>query len=113
MVVDYQGDAASNSSISDKEKLYDGSMRCRSDMTESDIRSEIVRLLRQNNKATHILQLINSKDFDFVWCMNKTIKVIDGSAPFDANGLNQVYKNSYIYVRLNSNFFQYVILYVM
>ena len=40
--------------------------------------------------------------------MNKTIKVIDGYAPFDASGLNQVYKNGYIYVRLNSNFLQYV-----
>ena len=108
MVIDYQGDTVSDIALTEKEKLYDGSMRYNSDMSESDIRNEIVRLVKQKNIPTHELQLIDPKDFDFVRCVNKVVKNIDGDTPFDASGISQVYKNGYVYVRLNSTLLQYV-----
>ncbi len=79
-----------------------------STMSETDMRNEIVRLVKQKKISTHELQLIDPKDFDFVRCVSKTVKVIDGDTPFDANGISQVYKNNCIYVRLNSSLLQYV-----
>ena len=55
VVIDYQGDTVSDLALTEKEKLYDGSMRYNSDMSESDIRIEIVRLVKQNNIPTHEL----------------------------------------------------------
>jgi hypothetical protein len=75
-------------------------------MQESDVRKEIVRLVRKKVVITHDIDLIDTKDFDFVKCVNRTVKVIDGDAPFDASGINQVYKNGAIYVRLNSTLLQ-------
>ena len=58
VVVDCQSDAASTSCITEKEKLYDGSMTYRSDMTKSDTRSEIVRLIKQKKQHTSYNSLI-------------------------------------------------------
>ena len=53
MVIDYQGDTVSDVALTEKEKPYDGSMKYNSDMSESDIRNEIVCLVRQKNIPTH------------------------------------------------------------
>ena len=78
-------------------------MRYMTDMSEGDIREEIVRLVRQKHIPSHDLQVIQSKDFDFVRCVNKHTKCIDGDVPFDACGITLVYKNGSIYVRLNTS----------
>lgn len=108
VVIDYHGDVTSSVSLSEDDKLYDGSIRYTSNMSESEMRNEIVRLVKQKKLSTHHLQLIKPEDFDFVRCINRTVKVIDGDTPFDANGISQVYKNGCIYVRLTSSFIQYV-----
>ena len=105
IVIDFQG-TGNEVPLNDYHKLYDGSMRYTSHIQESDVRKEIVRLVRQKTVATHDLDLIDTKDFDFVKCVNRIVKVIDGDAPFDASGINQVYKNGAIYVRLNSTLLQ-------
>ena len=52
--------------LREKEILYDGLMRFMTDMSEDDIREKIVRLVRQKHIPSHDLQLIESKEFDFV-----------------------------------------------
>ena len=73
-------------------------------MTESDIRDEIVRLLGQKYSMPHDLSNVLPKDFDFVRCSNRKVRCIDGDVPFDANGINQVYKNGSVYVCCNIPF---------
>ena len=95
VLIDYKSDPE-DTSLCEYQKLYDGSMRYSSDMTENDIKKEIVRLVKQKKTPTHDLNLIEPEDFDFVRCVNRHVKVIDGDAPFDACGINQVYKNGCI-----------------
>ncbi len=96
VLVDYQGDTDSEVSLNEYQKLYDGCMRYNSDMSESDIKKEIVRLVRLKKILTHDLHLIEPNDFNFVRCVNRQVKTIDGDAPFDASGISQVYKNGCI-----------------
>lgn len=77
-------------------------MRYRSDMKEDEIRDEITRLLKQKRSDTHNLDLLTPEDFDFVWCANRRVRIIDGDTPFDGSGIAQVYKNGAIYVPLNN-----------
>ena len=108
VVINFQDKSVSDGVLREKEILYDGLMRYMTDMSEGDIREEIVRLVRQKHIPSHDLQLIQSKDFDFVRCVNKHTKCIDGDVPFDACGITQVYKNGSIYVRLNTSILQLV-----
>ena len=92
--------------LKEHEKIYDGCIRYRSDMSEDEIREEITRLVRQKESETHLLASLAPKDFDFVKCMNRRVRQIDGDTPFDGSGISQVYKNGAIYVRLNSQILQ-------
>jgi len=103
LLFDFQGNKPSGVLLLHEcEKLYDGTMRYRSDMTEAEIREEITRLIRQKECQTHDLGCLMPFDFNFVRCANCRVKSVDGDAPFDANGIGQVYKNGAIYVRLNN-----------
>ena len=108
VVINFQNKSVSDGVLRVKEILYDGLMRYMTDMSEGDIREEIVRLVRQKHIPSHDLQRIESKDFDFVQCVNKHTKCIDGDVPFDACGITQVYMNGSIYVRLNTSILQLV-----
>ena len=66
VVINFQDKSVSDGVLREKEILYDGLMRYMTDMSEGDIREEIVRLVRQKHIPSHDLQLIQSKDFDFV-----------------------------------------------
>ena len=104
VLIDYQGEPSSEVvPFRDYEKLYDGCMRYRPDMSEQEIREEITRLLRQKQSLTHDLDCLTPEDFDFVRCANRRIRAIDGDAPFDGSGISQVYKNGAVYVWLNNN----------
>lgn len=103
VLIDYQGDSPGEIvAFWEYQKLYDGSIRYRLEMSEDDIRQEIVRLLRQKESITHSLEVITPNDFDFVRCANRRVRRIDGDAPFDGAGISQVYSNGAIYIRLNS-----------
>lgn len=103
VVIDFQGDNPSEVvPLREYEKLYDGCMRYRSDMSETEIREEIVRLVRQKESDTHTLDCLMPEDFNFVRCANRRVRIIDGDTPFDGSGIAQVYKNGAIYVRLNT-----------
>ena len=53
-----------------------------------------------------LITTFDPKDFDFVGCVYEVVKIIDGDTPFDASGISQVYKNGYVYVRLNFTLLQ-------
>ena len=61
-------------------------------MSEDEIREEIVRLVWQKESDLHDLNCLMPSDFDFVMCANLRVKSID-DAPFDANGVSQIYRN--------------------
>ena len=108
VIIDYQGDSPSEAvPLRDYEKLYDGCIRYRSNMSEFQIREEIVRLVKQKESITHDSGQLGEEDFNFVRCANRKVRIIDGDAPFDANGIAQVYKNGAIYVCLNTQLLQY------
>ncbi len=50
----------------------------------------------------HDFSCLEPNDFNFVRCINRQVRLIDGDIPFDGNGINQMYKSGAIYVRLNS-----------
>ena len=103
VLIDYQGEEATEvAPLREYEKIYDGCMRFKSDMKESDIREEICRLVSMKESITHSLGALSPSDFDFVRCANRRVRAIDGDTPFDASGISQVYKNGAIYVRLNT-----------
>ena len=103
VLVDYQGDSPGEVvAFLEYQKLYDGSIRYRMDMSEDEVRQEIVRLLRQKESVTHSLQLVMPNDFHFVRCANKKVRAIDGDSPFDGAGISQVYSSGAIYIRLNT-----------
>lgn len=83
------------------QKIFDGNIRFQMDMSEDEVRDEIVRLVhRKEGNKTHDFDCLMPNDFDFVRCINRQIRVIDGDSPFDGN---EVYKNGSVYVRLNTS----------
>ena len=106
-MIDFQGEnLAEVAPFQEYQKLYDGCMRYHSDMSEDEIRQEIVRLVRKKQTDTHSLHCLMPEDFDFVRCANRRVRVIDSDTPFDGSGISHVYKNGAIYVRLNSQILQ-------
>lgn len=104
VLIDYQGYQLSEvMPLKEYEKLYDGCIRYQSNMSEFQIRKEIVWLVRQKESTTHDLDRLVEEDFHFVEVANRRVRVIDGHAPSDANGIAHVYKNGAIYVRLNTS----------
>lgn len=103
VVIDYQGENVSGIvPLREYEKIFDGCIRYCTDMSEDSSRKEIVRLVRQKKETlTHDFNIILPTDFDFVRCINRQVRIIDGDIPFDGNGISQIYKNGAIYVRLN------------
>lgn len=75
VLIDFQ-EEKSDIPLREYDKLYDGSMRYSSDMSERDIRNEIVRLVKQKKTATHNLQFMQPEDFNFVRCVNRHVMVI-------------------------------------
>ena len=103
VLIDYQSDNQNEEvlSLSDYDKIFNGCIRYNSDMSEIEIREQIVKQLVQKDSLTHDLPSTLPSSFDFVRCANRKVRSIDGDVPFDASGINQVYKNSSIYVRCN------------
>ena len=103
VLIDYQGGNSGDVvPFREYQKLYDGCIRYRSEMSESEVRQEVVRLVRMKQSDTHSLDCLMPEEFDFVRCANRRVRSIDGDAPFDGSGISHVYKNGAIYVRLNS-----------
>lgn len=104
VLIDWQGDDCQQPlPLYDYMKLFDGLIKLSSNMTELDVREEIVRLIKLKNIVTHRLDNIKPESFDFVKVYNRRVRPLDGDVPFDATGLAHIYKNGNIYVRLNDS----------
>ena len=104
VLIDWQGENSHQSlPLYDYHKLFDGLIKLLSDMTEFDVRDEIVRLIKLKSIPTHRLSYIMPDSFDFVKVYNRRVQPLDGDVPFDAAGLAHIYKNGSIYVRLKND----------
>lgn len=67
VVIDFQGSNPTGVlPLREYEKIFDGCIRFDTDMTENDIRDEIVRLVRQKKETiTHDFSCMVQSDFDF------------------------------------------------
>ena len=67
VIIDFQGQEANKECpLYEYQKIFDGLIRIASDQSESDIRDEIVRLVKLKELCTHPLELINPDSFSFV-----------------------------------------------
>ena len=104
VLIDWQGDNSDESvPLYDYQKIFDGLIKFGSNMSELDVRNEIVRLIKLKNIPTHQLNCIMPESFDFVKVYNRRVRPLDGDVPLDANGLVHIYKSGNIYVRLSDN----------
>ena len=101
VAIDFQGEDQMEqvTVLPDYDKIYDGCMRYDTDMSETEIREEISRLLKQKGSVTHDMSGVQPDSFDFVRCSNHKVRCIYRDVPFDCSGINQVYRNGSIYVR--------------
>lgn len=101
ILIDFQGEEYTQPlPLYDYQKLFDGLIRLLSDMSERDVRDEIVRLVRLKQCLTHKLDNISPASFEFVKVYNRRVRPLDGDVPFDAAGIAHIYKNGNVYVRL-------------
>lgn len=101
VLIDYQGpDENKPLPLYDYHKLFDGLMKLSSDMSESDVRGEIVRLVHLKKIVTHRLDKIQSHGFSFVRVYNRRVRPVDGDMPCDGSSIAHMYKNGSVYVRL-------------
>ena len=100
VLIDWQGDGAEPKPLYDYQKLFDGIVKLAADMSEIDVRVEILRLIKLKNITTHQLGCIAPDSFEFVRVKNRRVRPLDGDVPFDANSLSHTYKHGNIYIRL-------------
>ena len=73
------------------EVLYDyqvyGLIQISSDMSEEDIREEIVRLIQLKKIPTHKFEELTTDSFSFVKVVNRRVRPLDGDVPCDGKGM--------------------------
>lgn len=90
--------------LRDYDKIYDGLMTLNTQMTEDDVRCEIVSLLRSKKKSYYKFEQLTEEDIQFVKCANRRVRVPDGDPICDANGIKSLYRSGSVYVRLTRSF---------
>ena len=98
VVVDYAG--AKHPAVQvlhDYDKVYEGTLQFNSSMSEECIREEIARLIQQKKDSTfHDFSTITPKDFMFVKCVNRRIRIPYGKAVYDGDGIRELYRSANI-----------------
>ena len=69
-------------------------------MSEECIREEIARLQQKKDDTFHDFSTITPEDFMFVKCVNRRIRIPDGKAVYDGDGIRELYRSANIYVQL-------------
>ena len=101
VLIDYQGQEMAV--LYDYQKLFDGLIQISSDMSEEDIREEIVRLIQLKKIPTHKFEELTTDSFSFVKVVNRKVRPLDGDVPCDGKGLPHTFKSGNVYVRLNDD----------
>ena len=99
--------------LHDYDKVYEGTLSFNSNMTENDIREEIAGLIQQKENTFLDFSKIEPEDFVFVKCVNRRVRVPDGKAVYDGNGIKELYRSANIYVRLSKSFNKYKVCMVL
>ena len=90
--------------LCDFHKIFDGLMTFTSDVSEKDIREEVVRLVEQKSIPTLHLERLTADGFSFMKVVNRKVRVLDGDVSCgDGKGLTRAYKSGSIYVHLNDD----------
>ena len=101
VLIDFQGQKENETLVLyDYQKIFDGLIQLSFDMSEEDVREEIVRLVQLKHVPTHHLACLTTDSFSFVKVNNRKVKSLDGDVPCDGKGLTHVFKSGSIYVRL-------------
>ena len=75
-----------------------------SDMSEEEVRQEIVRLVQHKSIPTHHLERLTTDSFSFVKVVNRKVRSVDGDISCgDGKSITRIYKSGSIYVRLNDD----------
>ena len=99
-MLDYPRSASNEvQTIKEFDKLFDETVLISSLMSESDVRKEIADALHRKNSSIYNFSLIQDKDFEFVKCVDKKVRLLDGENVYDAQLLKKLYSGA-IYVRL-------------
>lgn len=103
VLIDYQGQRENDVlPLYDYNKIFDGLISLNSEMSEEDVRQEIVRLVHLKSLPTHNLERLTTYSFSFVRVVNRKVRCLDGDVSCgDGKGINCIYKSGSIYVRLN------------
>lgn len=103
VLIDYQGQKGHESlALYDYQKIFDGLIRISSNMSEKDVRDEIVRLVQLKHISTHQLECLTPDAFNFVKVCNRKVRPLDGDIPCDGTGVAHIYRSGSIYVRLKN-----------
>ena len=101
VLIDFQGQKENETLILyDYQKVFDGLIQFSSDMSENDVREEIVRVVQLKQVPTHHFACLTTDSFSFVKVINRKVKSLDGDVPCDGKGLTRVFKSGSIYIRL-------------
>ena len=70
-----------------------------SNMSEIEVRIEIVAVIRTKELSIHTFESLSPEDFEFLRCINCHILIPVCKITFDGNDINVLYKSGSIYVR--------------
>ena len=99
-MLDYPRSASNEvQTIKEFDKLFDGTVLISSSMSESNVRKEIADALHRKDSSIYNFSLIQDKDFEFIKCVDKKVRLLDGENVYDAQLLKKLYSGE-IYVRL-------------
>ena len=108
IVLDYPGKKPPAVQVlHDYDKVYEGSLSFTSAMKEYSIREEIAQLVQEKTSDLYDFTSIEATDFEFVKCVNRRVRVPDGKACYDGDGIRDLYRCANIYVRLSKSFCKY------
>ncbi len=79
VVIDFQGsDVSGYCTLRDYHKVYEGTIMLNSGMSEDDVRSQIVSLVKCKKSMFHSFHDLDENDFQFVKCVNRRVRAPDG-----------------------------------
>lgn len=105
IVIDFQGFAPpQNRTLYDFDKVYEGTVTLNCSMSEDEVRTEIVSLVKCKKSDLHEFDDLEENDFQFVKCANRRIRVPDGVINCDGNGVKTLYRSGSIYIRFTRSF---------
>ena len=76
-------------------------------MSEDCVREKISSLLKRKKSDINDFSQVSTNDFQSVRCVNRRIRVPDGEATYDYDGLRELYRTGSIYVRLVKSFYKW------